>query len=127
YVMYSSKESLQAVADEQANPYLAIFRDRLVPDILARTPDLIGVSITATSQILPGLTLCRLLKLAKPDVHLTIGGSIFTRLVDNLRRAEPMFQFADDFVVFEGETALLEMVHQLEGESDFSTILNLLS
>src|SRR2546422_10476237 len=58
--------------------------------------------------------------------HLTIGGSIFTRLVDNLRRVEAMFQFADDFVVFEGETALLELIHQLEGKRDFSKVPNLI-
>ena len=126
YSIYSSKEILKAVADEEENPYLELFRSRFVPEILAQSPDLIGVSITATSQIVPGLTLCRLLKQANPDVHLTIGGSIFTRLVDNLRRAESMFQFADDYVVFEGETALLELIHQLEGQKDFSKVPNLI-
>ncbi len=126
YSIYSSKEILKAVADEQENPYLEIFRDKLVPDILRQAPDLVGVSITATSQILPGLTLCRLIKQANPDLHLTIGGSIFTRLVDNLRRADAMFQFADDFVVFEGETALLELIHQLEGKRDYSKVPNLI-
>ena len=124
--IYSSKDILKAVADEEENPYLEVFRSRFVPQLLAQAPDLIGVSITATSQILPGLTLCRLIKQANPDVHLTIGGSIFTRLVDNLRRADSMFQFADDYVVFEGETALLELVHQLEGKQDFSKVPNLI-
>ena len=124
--IYSSKDILKAVADEEENPYLELFRSRFVPQLLAQAPDLIGVSITATSQILPGLTLCRLIKQANPDVHLTIGGSIFTRLVDNLRRADSMFQFADDYVVFEGETALLELVHQLEGKQDFSKVPNLI-
>src|SRR5712692_9372943 len=108
YSIYSSKDILKAVADEQENP------------------DLVGVSITATSQIMPGLTLCRLIKQANPALHLTIGGSIFTRLVDNLRRVDAMFQFADDFVVFEGETALLELIHQLEGKRDFSKVPNLI-
>jgi len=126
YSIYSSKEILKAVEDEQENPYLELFRRHLVPDILSQDPDLIGVSITATSQILTGLTLCRLIKQARPEVHLTIGGSIFTRLVDNLRRADSMFQFADDFVVFEGETALLELIHQLDGKRDFSKVPNLI-
>jgi len=126
YSIYSSKDILKAVADEAENPYLDLFRTTFVPDILAQSPGLVGVSITATSQILPGLTLCRLIKQANPDLHITIGGSIFTRLVDNLRRADAMFQFADDFVVFEGETALLELVHQLEGNRDFSKVPNLI-
>lgn len=124
--IYSSKAILQAVQNEDENPYLELFRSRFVPDILSQQPTLIGVSITATSQIMPGLTLCRLIKQANPDTHVTIGGSIFTRLVDNLRRADSMFEFADDFVVFEGETALLELVNQMEGKREFSKVPNLI-
>ncbi len=80
---------------------------------------MIGVSITATSQIIPGLTLCRLIKEAAPNIHLTIGGSIFTRLVDNLRRCPSLFDLTDDIIVFEGETALLELVNQLAGKKRF--------
>ena len=84
------------------------------------------MSITATSQIIPGLTLCRLIKQANPDIHLTIGGSIFTRLVDNLRRCPSLFDLTDDFIVFEGETALLELVNQLSGKRDMSKVPNLI-
>ncbi len=126
YSIYSSKDLLRAIRDEEQNPYIALFRERFLPSILAEQPDLIGVSITATSQIIPGLTLCRLLKEAAPDVHLTIGGSIFTRLVDNLRRCQSLFDITDDIVVFEGETALLELVNQMAGKRDFSKVPNLI-
>jgi radical SAM superfamily enzyme YgiQ (UPF0313 family) len=86
----------------------------------------VGISITATSQIIPGLTLCRLIKEQAPDIHLTVGGSIFTRLVDNLRRCPWLFDITDDFVVFEGETALLELVNQMDGKRDFSRVPNLI-
>lgn len=126
YSIYSSKDILKAIRDEEQNPYLELFRDHFLASILADQPDFIGVSITATSQIIPGLTLCRLIKEASPGLHLTIGGSIFTRLVDNLRRCPSLFELADDFVVFEGETALLELVNQLEGKRDFSKVPNLI-
>jgi anaerobic magnesium-protoporphyrin IX monomethyl ester cyclase len=126
YSIYSSKDLLKAIRDEEQNPYLSLFRDRFLPSILSDQPDLIGVSITATSQIIPGLTLCRLLKEARPDIHLTIGGSIFTRLVDNLRRCPGLFDLADDFIVFEGETALLELVNQLDGKRQFHKVPNLI-
>src|SRR6185503_5403501 len=99
YSIYSSKDIASAIRDEEQNPYLWIFREQILPSILADQPDLVGVSITATSQIIPGLTLCRLLKEANQDLHVTIGGSIFTRLVDNLRRCPSLFELADDFVV----------------------------
>jgi len=126
YSIYSSKDILKAIRDEEQNPYLELFRDQFLASILADQPDFIGVSITATSQIIPGLTLCRLIKEASPGLHLTVGGSIFTRLVDNLRRCPSLFELADDFVVFEGETALLELVNQLEGKRDFSKVPNLI-
>jgi len=126
YSIYASKDILKAIRDEQQNPYIDLIRERVLPSVLADRPDLIGVSITATSQIIPGLTLCRLVKEVAPDVHLTIGGSIFTRLVDNLRRCAGLFDLTDDFIVFEGETALLELANQLEGKRDFSKVPNLI-
>ena len=126
YSIYSSKDLLNAIRDEEQNPYIGLFRERFLPSLAADRPDLIGVSITATSQIVPGLTLCRLIKETNPDVHLTIGGSIFTRLVDNLRRCPGLFELTDDFIVFEGETALLELVNQLSGKREFNKVPNLI-
>lgn len=126
YSIYSSRDLGQAIRDEERNPYISLYRETFLSSIFEGAPDLIGVSITATSQIVPGLTLCRLIKEANPNVHLTIGGSIFTRLVDNLRRCPSLFDLADDIVVFEGETALYELVNQLAGKRDFSKVPNLI-
>ena len=126
YSIYSSRDILKAIRDEEQNPYIELFRDWFLPSILADKPDLVGISITATSQIIPGLTLCRLIKESNADLHLTIGGSIFTRLVDNLRRCASLFDLTDDFIVFEGETALLELITQLDGKRDFSKVPNLI-
>ncbi len=119
YSIYSSKDLMKVIRDEAQNPYISLFRERFIPSIVNDRPDLIGVSITATSQIIPGLTLCRLIKEAAPDLHLTIGGSIFTRLVDNIRRCPSLFDLTDDIMVFEGETALLELVNQIGREERF--------
>ena len=126
YSIYSSRDIMKAIKDEQQNPYIELYRNYFLDSILDPSPDLIGVSITATSQIIPGLTLCRLIKETNPDVHVTIGGSIFTRLVDNLRRCDRLFEVTDDFIVFEGETALLELVNQLDGKKDYAKVPNLI-
>jgi anaerobic magnesium-protoporphyrin IX monomethyl ester cyclase len=126
YSIYSSKDLMKIIRDEAQNPYIRLFQEHFVQSIVGDQPDLIGVSITATSQIIPGLTLCRLIKEAAPNIHLTIGGSIFTRLVDNVRRCPSLFDLTDDIIVFEGETALLELVNQLDGKKDFSKVPNLI-
>lgn len=126
YSIYSSKDLLKVIKDEAQNPYIKLFQEQFIPSIVAEHPELVGVSITATSQIIPGLTLCRLIKETAPDIHVTVGGSIFTRLVDNLRRCPSLFDLTDDIVVFEGETALLELVNQMAGKKDFSKVPNLI-
>jgi hypothetical protein len=126
YSIYSSRDIMKAIRDETQNPYLDLYRRFFLPAFTQNTPDFVGVSITATSQIIPGITLCRLIKDQFPHVHVTVGGSIFTRLVDNLRRCDRLFEVIDDFIVFEGETALLEMINQLEGRKDFSKVPNLI-
>lgn len=126
FSIYSSKDLMKVIRDEGQNPYIELFRDKFLPSIVEERPELVGVSITATSQIIPGLTLCRLIKEAHPEMHVTVGGSIFTRLVDNLRRCPSLFEIADDFVVFEGETALLELVNQMAGKRDFGKVPNLI-
>jgi|CXWL01.1.fsa_nt_gi hypothetical protein len=126
YSLYSSKDLMKVIRDDTQNPYIDLLKQLCLPAILSEQPDLIGISITATSQIVPGLTLCRLIKEAAPGVHVTIGGSIFTRLVDNLRRCPWLFDLADDFVVFEGETALLELVNQMSGRREFQKVPNLI-
>lgn len=126
YSIYSSRDIMKAISDEQQNPYIDLYRNYFLASILDEAPDLVGVSITATSQIIPGLTICRLIKESNPHIHVTIGGSIFTRLVDNLRRCERLFDVTDDFIVFEGETALLELVNQLDGKKDFGKVPNLI-
>lgn len=126
YSIYSSRDIIKALHDETQNPYLDLYRRFFLPGFIQNPPDFVGVSITATSQIIPGLTLCRLIKEKFPQVHVTVGGSIFTRLVDNLRRCDRLFDVTDDFIVFEGETALLELIHQLEGKKDFSKVPNLI-
>jgi hypothetical protein len=64
YSIYSSKDLMKIIRDESQNPYIQLFRKHFIQSIVGDQPDLIGVSITATSQIIPGLTLCRLIKAA---------------------------------------------------------------
>src|SRR5688500_18269730 len=68
YSIYSSKDLMKVIRDEEQNPYIRLFRDLFLSSIVDERPELIGVSITAPSQIIPGLTLCRLIKEAVPDL-----------------------------------------------------------
>ncbi len=127
YSVYSSSDVMSAVQDEKENIFLDIFREHFLPSIVDPVPDVVGVSITSTSQLIPGLTLARLVKDANRDIHVTVGGSVFTKLIDNLLKGvDVFFSFVDSFVVFEGEHALLELSDQLAGGRELSKVPNLI-
>jgi anaerobic magnesium-protoporphyrin IX monomethyl ester cyclase len=56
-----------------------------------------------------------------------IGGTLTTRFVERLTRLPEFFDlFANGVVAFEGETALAELLTQLQGARDFSKVPNYL-
>ncbi len=125
YSVYSSEDVLKAVNCEHENPYHDLFNNYIVDSMMKDDPDLVGISVTATSQVMPAFTLARLLKKKNSDLHITMGGSVFTKLIDNLQQNHLVFDLVDSFIVFEGEHALLGLIEQLEGKRDFSTVPNL--
>ena len=76
--------------------------------------------------MIPGLTLSRALR--KRGHFVVLGGTVYTKFRQQLQALPAFFEyFADGVVVYEGETALLELVNQLSGARDFSTVPNYLS
>lgn len=100
------------------NPFRAAFAP-WVGRILEDGAPLIGVSISAFSQVLPGLTLAMMLKEALGDrpgrPHLNIGGNFFSRLAAALSARPDFFSlFADSVVIGEGERPFVSLARALE-------------
>lgn len=120
-------EIIQATEDEQTNVFLPLYREELPRIINRENPNLIGISISGTYQIIPGLTLCKWIKENYPDIHLTIGGSIFTRLKDNLSKNRQIFEyFCDSIILHEGERPLFYLAKQSKENLDLSKVPNLI-
>lgn len=108
------------------NPFRALFEPWL-PGIIEGNPPagavasgLVGISISAYSQVLPGLTLAMMLREAwgeRPGrPHLSIGGNFFSRLRDALLSSPAFFtHFADSVVIGEGERPFSALATALEG------------
>lgn len=122
---YSSLEILESFKNPGENFFYDLYKEHYLDSILANDIDLLGISITSVEQVIPGLTLAHLVKERRKDIHITVGGSIFTKLVDRLEKGSPLFQFVDSFIVHEGETPLLRLVQELRGGRDFSKVPNL--
>jgi radical SAM superfamily enzyme YgiQ (UPF0313 family) len=122
---YSTQEILDSFKHPEENFFYDLYKQHYVPDILKEDIDILGISITSVEQIIPGLTLAHLIKQARKDIHITVGGSVFTKLVDVLEKGSPLFDFVDSFIVHEGETPLLRLVEHLRGDGDLSQVPNL--
>lgn len=126
YSCRSSKDVLKAIQDRDENIFIDFFEKNVIPEIIKDKPGLVGISIINTSQLIPGLTLAGLIKKADKDIHINIGGSVFTRLINEIRRNHELFSVFDSVIVHEGETALLCLIRHLNNEFDIHDVPNLI-
>lgn len=129
YMRYScrgSRDVLSAINDKEENIFIDYFEKTIVPEVLKNKPGLIGISIINTSQLIPGLTLANLIKKASGSVHINIGGSVFTRLIKEIRQNNELFSVFDSVIVHEGETALMNLIKHLNNEIDIKDVQNLI-
>lgn len=127
YSHESSSDVIKATRDRVENPFIEIYENDLMPYIFRENPDVVGLSILSISQIIPGLTLARLLKSSNCKAHLVVGGSIFTRLIDILPQKKTLFSlFFDSVIVYEGERPLLELAKCLDNGKSLKTVPNLI-
>jgi anaerobic magnesium-protoporphyrin IX monomethyl ester cyclase len=122
-----SKEVLACLDDEQVNVYRDVCRQLVLPAVEREKPDVVGVSIGTQMQLLAGLTFCRMIKEAFPQIHVTVGGNIITRLQEEFPTHERFFtDVFDTAIMYEGEHALLWLLEALAGERDIATVPNLI-
>ena len=126
YKLFMSSEVLAAVEDTQVNVYRDVFDHIVKPAILEEQPDIIGISIVLRQQLFSTMTFCAMIKESFPDIHVTIGGNTVTRLRDVLPTTPKLFALFDSAVVYEGETAFLQLVDAIGTDRDFNEIPNVL-
>jgi anaerobic magnesium-protoporphyrin IX monomethyl ester cyclase len=121
---YDHAELIKNIYDEKQNPFLNFFSEEILRSISIEKPDIVGLSIASTDQIIPAFTLARLLKDYELDTHITIGGPVFTRLTDNIQKFRMLFDVIDSIIIDEGESALLRLAKEIKGDHHFENIPN---
>ena len=122
-----SREVFACLEDEQVNVYRDVCRQLVLPAVSKHQPDVVGVSIGTQMQLLAGLTFCRMIKEAFPNIHITVGGNIITRLQEELPRHERFFtDIFDTAIMYEGEHALLWLLEALDGGRSMAAVPNLI-
>jgi len=123
YKVFVSSEVMDAVNDTQVNIYRDVFDHLVKPAIEREQPDVIGISIVLQQQMFSTMTFCALIKQQFPHIHITIGGNTVTRLRDVLPQS-PLFQYFDSAVVYEGETAFVQLVSAVGAKRSLAEVPN---
>ncbi|MBK7643279.1 MAG: radical SAM protein [Planctomycetes bacterium] len=122
YSLERSSEVLAATRDAGQNPFLEHFQKDLLPRLVARKPRVVGISIIYGSQLVPGLTLGRLIKQALPDCHVTAGGGFLAYIGEKLMNAPGIDECLDSLVFHEGEAPLLGLCQALRDGTPLAEI-----
>ncbi len=122
----STDEILAGAVDEEGNPFLEFFRKVTLPQLQELDPDLVGISVTFTSQAIPAVALAMLLKAWKPSLHITFGGGLMAYVGKKLARRPELFDVIDTIVLLEGELPLTRIARALEGRRGFADIPNII-
>jgi radical SAM superfamily enzyme YgiQ (UPF0313 family) len=118
---------LSATADKVRNPFIRLYEDYLVDKVRWNDYGLVGLSIIHIGQVIPGLTLARLLRKRFGQLHIVIGGSVFNRHADLLDNKQALFEeFFHSAIVSEGEKPLEELVGHLKAGKSLKTVPNLI-
>jgi radical SAM superfamily enzyme YgiQ (UPF0313 family) len=118
---------MTATIDATRNPYLSIYKDYLLAQVKWEDYGLAGISIIHVGQVIPGLTLARLLRERYPHLHIVIGGSVFNRHADILNDKQMLFEkFFHSIILFEGEHPLDCLVTQLKENKSLHSVPNLI-
>ncbi|MEW6283865.1 MAG: hypothetical protein AB1758_34955, partial [Candidatus Eremiobacterota bacterium] len=122
-VPLTSESALRYSRDAAENPFLP-FLSQQAREIARSGADVVGISINAHAQLLPGLTLARLLK-EVPDrrFHLTLGGNHFVRIREGLMRGPDFLRhFADSVILGEGEVPVDGLLDCLESGRELGDV-----
>ena len=126
YKPFMSSEILESLDDDQINVYRDVYRMLIRPVMERERPEMVGISVVQQKQLIATFTFCKMIKEEFPATHITLGGNIITRIRDTLPEIEGLWEWFDTAVVYEGESAYLQLTEAVESGGDFSKLPNLI-
>jgi len=123
----STFKARQFTQDRETNPFIKLYDEVLLATERWQDYAVVGISIVGISQILPGLTLARMLKERQPHLHVVLGGPIFSVNASQLKgRPEFFDDFCHSIVTFEGEEPLHQLLTALKKGASLREVPNLI-
>ncbi|AFM40417.1 Fe-S oxidoreductase [Desulfosporosinus acidiphilus SJ4] len=123
---YSSEEVMKSTVDKRHNPYINFYEKGIIQEINLLKYKFVGISISGNSQIIPAITLARLIKKLCPSVtHISLGGNYITRMALRFGETHPFFEFVDSILVYDGEISIGDLIESVKDNKTFENINNL--
>ena len=127
YRPWVSEDLLKVPFDNKVNVYADICQQLVLRSIKREKPEVVGISIGTPVQLMSGITFATLIKEAFPDIHVTVGGNIITRLKDEFAKKPHFFgKVFDSMITYEGEHSLVWLVEALSGKRKMNEVSNLI-
>lgn len=113
------------LASEHSDPFKKMYTEFIPTDLLLEC-DFVGISLIGFEQILPVFSLCKYIKSVNPSIHIMIGGSVFSKLFEDIERNDIFFNYFDSIILFEGEEPLYQLINTLDYGKSLSSVDNLI-
>jgi len=117
---------IRAVTDERHNFLIRYYQNCAIPLLNEDTPDVVGISITHTSDFVPAFTLARLIKDVQPEIHICLGGSTLTEVAHRVCKNPSLWELFDSLVLGPGEYTFSRMLQSIEQGGGLDKIPNLI-
>lgn len=111
--------------NNEENPYWHFFKHYMY-NVNAQELNIVCISLAATAQLFPALTLCKLLKYENPNIKIVLEGNPLTKIKDRINE-KWIFLFEEffDFILFyEGELSLLKLMKMIQNKGDINLVSN---
>ena len=124
YMTYDFADIDFQCREPQLNMFVPYFEEKLKAYDLS-SYQLIGISITDLSQIVPGFTLARLLK-KYSNAKICFGGNYVYKIAKELKQIPKVFEdYCDYLLIGDGETTIVELVEYLSGKREIAQVHSL--
>ena len=120
-----SKDIIKASGDAQTNIFIEFCNQGFLRDIIKEPPDLVGISMTHSSQVIPGFTLARMIKkLTKAKIIL--GGAYISQFCEFFLKLPILHKLLDFVIIGSGEITTDILLNNIYAGRGIENIPNLI-
>lgn len=125
FLTYNYEDIKKQCFDESMNMFIEYY-ERKLKEINLSEYDVVGISISDLSQVIPGLTLARMIK-ERSGVYVTLGGNYLYKIREEMKKIPELFsEYCDSMLIGDGEIAIVRLMQCIEGKYPMSEAWSLM-